>query len=489
MIVQPQLSPQDKRAAFRIRKTFNQDGIQDILDRLETIKSQDKNIPIQLNEEQIDKLRSKMRDYKKRTQHLDKRLSNENVEAEYYTSNDIRNPIQDTNWLTLQNQDIRSRQFTTDESSINMTSMDTAADYTINSINDRRIHDNNTYQNTYNVNTPLFHQKPKAKQHFLAKIKQKSQVKDQDNKNNRYSGFRMETIINKDSIIIPKLGNTPNFKASSNPLTSRNKNAISDIRHSTFDKVENKDRVNFQLSKNRQSFQRRLQELNKFQVFDIYDSKHNNSQFFTPRVQDSYKSLENLHAAKQKEDQLRFFNFVIQENIRQCSMMLENDPTILNSQDAIGQTALHLAVKLNNKKLLKLFLSYDQVISLSQVINLQDSRDRTPLFLACQRDDYDMIKILFKNKANTLIPNNRGQYPLELIRQMTVEKLTKKAKKYGLPLLIKPQKVRNISVKIQDQTNLNQIPSSLSGLNQNAFLNAQSQSNQQAVFNTTLRIN
>ena len=73
--------------------------------------------------------------------------------------------------------------------------------------------------------------------------------------------------------------------------------------------------------------------------------------------------------------------------------------------------ALYNAVNANNVKVVKILL--DPIYETN--VNYCDSKGRTPFFIACERNFYDIVQLLYEHKhVDTDKPNNEGITPFEI---------------------------------------------------------------------------
>ncbi len=80
----------------------------------------------------------------------------------------------------------------------------------------------------------------------------------------------------------------------------------------------------------------------------------------------------------------------------------------ISRQDSDGSTLLHLAIKLNDMKLLKLFLE-------SGVNpNLANDNNNAPIHLAILKNNLDALKLLIEYKCDVCLPSDFEETPLHL---------------------------------------------------------------------------
>lgn len=103
-----------------------------------------------------------------------------------------------------------------------------------------------------------------------------------------------------------------------------------------------------------------------------------------------------------KEDPLRYY--YIQSNLKK----LINDGVDISTQGNGGNTLLHLAVSLENKKLLAMF------IKAKVLLDLANDNGETPLHKAVSKGNIDIIKLLIKSGCDINCPREMEQTPLHL---------------------------------------------------------------------------
>lgn len=80
------------------------------------------------------------------------------------------------------------------------------------------------------------------------------------------------------------------------------------------------------------------------------------------------------------------------------------------------QTAIHFAVKTDSTEILNLVLNHIQSNDKVSVIDLQDSNGNTPLHLAVQSIDTQLVAALLKHEPNTRIRNSDGKTALDIAK-------------------------------------------------------------------------
>ena len=103
-----------------------------------------------------------------------------------------------------------------------------------------------------------------------------------------------------------------------------------------------------------------------------------------------------------KENPLRYY--YIQSHLKK----LEEDGIDLSTQGNGGNSLLHLAVSLENKKLLKMF------INAKVRLDLANDNGETPLHKAISKGNVELIKILIKSGCDINCPREMEQTPLHL---------------------------------------------------------------------------
>lgn len=103
-----------------------------------------------------------------------------------------------------------------------------------------------------------------------------------------------------------------------------------------------------------------------------------------------------------KDNQNRYY--YLQTNLKK---LIENGVDV-STQGNNGNTLLHLAINLDNIKLLKLFIKY------GVRLNLANEQGDTPLHRAINKGRIEMVKVLIKNGADVNAMCEFDQTPLHL---------------------------------------------------------------------------
>ena len=82
----------------------------------------------------------------------------------------------------------------------------------------------------------------------------------------------------------------------------------------------------------------------------------------------------------------------------------------MTSVDANGCTALHLAAKAGSLKTVKVLLG----CLLPSTLERKDTRDNTPLHVACKHNRLDVLKFLLDKGADVTARNNRNMTCLDV---------------------------------------------------------------------------
>lgn len=93
-------------------------------------------------------------------------------------------------------------------------------------------------------------------------------------------------------------------------------------------------------------------------------------------------------------------------NIRMAKLLLDRG-AIVNVKSKGGEMPIFVACKRKNKLLVRYLLEKD-----NNIINLQDEYGRTPLMIAVDDNNMDMIRCLMKYNPDCDIQDNRGRSPL-----------------------------------------------------------------------------
>lgn len=100
-------------------------------------------------------------------------------------------------------------------------------------------------------------------------------------------------------------------------------------------------------------------------------------------------------------------NIISQNSSNNNENKPEND--IINLKNNEGKTPLHIACQNNNKDIIRLLLKY------GANIDEQDIDLNTPLHIACQNNQHDIVNILLENKANINAKNKESWTPLHIV--------------------------------------------------------------------------
>ena len=103
-----------------------------------------------------------------------------------------------------------------------------------------------------------------------------------------------------------------------------------------------------------------------------------------------------------KDDPSRYY--YIQSHLKK----IVNDGVDVSTQGKNGNTLLHLAVSLENKRLLTIF------IKAKVLLDLANDNGETPLHKAVSKGNSELIKILIKNGCDINAPREMEQTPLHL---------------------------------------------------------------------------
>ena len=99
-----------------------------------------------------------------------------------------------------------------------------------------------------------------------------------------------------------------------------------------------------------------------------------------------------------------YFNFSII-----CDFLLSKGSDV-TSVDANGCTSLHLAAKAGSLKTVKVLLG----CLLPSTLERKDTRDNTPLHVACKHNRLDVLKFLLDKGADVTARNNRNMTCLDV---------------------------------------------------------------------------
>lgn len=94
--------------------------------------------------------------------------------------------------------------------------------------------------------------------------------------------------------------------------------------------------------------------------------------------------------------------------IKSTIASLKEDDIDINNQDSMGRTLLHLAIKMNDYKLFKLF------VSSGVILDLANEQGEAPIHRAVIENKLDFVKYLVNNGADINIGAEQEQTPLHL---------------------------------------------------------------------------
>ena len=106
-------------------------------------------------------------------------------------------------------------------------------------------------------------------------------------------------------------------------------------------------------------------------------------------------------------ESIEFFDCIKYDKYDEMENMLRNKD-LLFCFDYYHQTPFHWAAKRNKIRAARIMLLY------GNCVNLLDSNKMTPLALAAQNNNYDMVQLLCENGANPHIKNIDGKKPSDL---------------------------------------------------------------------------
>lgn len=109
----------------------------------------------------------------------------------------------------------------------------------------------------------------------------------------------------------------------------------------------------------------------------------------------------------QLKESIEFFDYIKYDKYDEMESKLRNKD-LLFCYDYFHQTPFHWAAKRNKIRAVRIMLVY------GKCVNLLDSNRMTPLALAAQNNNYDMVQLLCENGANPFIKNVDGKKPSEL---------------------------------------------------------------------------
>lgn len=109
----------------------------------------------------------------------------------------------------------------------------------------------------------------------------------------------------------------------------------------------------------------------------------------------------------QLKESINLLDCVKYDKFEEMEILLRNSD-LLFCYDYFHQTAFHWAAKRNKLRALRTMLIY------GKCINLYDLNRMTPLALAAQNNNYDMVVLLCDNGANPFMRNIEGKKPSDL---------------------------------------------------------------------------
>ena len=107
-------------------------------------------------------------------------------------------------------------------------------------------------------------------------------------------------------------------------------------------------------------------------------------------------------------ESIEFFYYIKYDKFDEMESKLNSNKDLLFCYDYFHQTPFHWAAKRDKIRAVKTMLMY------GNCINLLDSNKMTPLALAAQNNNYDMVQLLCENGANPFIKNIDGKKPSDL---------------------------------------------------------------------------
>ncbi len=100
------------------------------------------------------------------------------------------------------------------------------------------------------------------------------------------------------------------------------------------------------------------------------------------------------------------FDALSSGDVEQAKAMLKKNPALANAKDESGQTPLHIAVQMDDVDLVELLLEN------TKDVNVPDEEGVTPMHLAAQSRQKDVAELLLAKKANVNARDNMDRTPL-----------------------------------------------------------------------------
>jgi uncharacterized protein len=102
-------------------------------------------------------------------------------------------------------------------------------------------------------------------------------------------------------------------------------------------------------------------------------------------------------------------------NFETVSFLLSKKANV-DSVNQFGYTALHFAVQKNDLRIVRLLINSEDSI-VDKMINKKDDLGNTPLHLAVDSGNANIVDFLIKKGADKNIRNSEGERPLEMARK------------------------------------------------------------------------
>lgn len=102
--------------------------------------------------------------------------------------------------------------------------------------------------------------------------------------------------------------------------------------------------------------------------------------------------------------------------------LLINKNANVDDKNGLGFTALHYAVQKPDLRVVRLLVNLSEE-ELENRINRKDEKGNTPLHLAVEAGNIDVIDFLLKRKANKFIENNERRTPLDIAKRKQFVKI------------------------------------------------------------------